>query len=86
MPRSEALKEAQKRYRARIKGTEVGDRIYERIKVYNREAFKKKYTEDEGFRMAKNEYCRLRAYYKEYETGTLRAIRGLFGDNQFYGR
>ena len=86
MPRSPALVLAQKNYMQRIKGTEVGNRVYERIKIHNREAFRKRYTEDEDFRRSKNEYCRLRAYYHDYENGTLRALRSLFGEYQFYGR
>jgi hypothetical protein len=86
MGRSEALKQAQKRYMARIKGSPKGLEIYEKIKALNRESFKKKYSEDEDFRLAKNEYCRTRKYYTDFEAGCFKAIRKLFGEHAFFGR
>lgn len=86
MPRSAALVLAQKNYMQRIRAAKEGNPVYEKIKQYNREAFKRRYTEDEDFRAAKNEYSRLRAYYNDHENGTLRALRHLFGEYQFYGR
>jgi hypothetical protein len=86
MARTEALKEAQKRYMARVKGTPQGDRIYEKVKKANKEHFLKKYREDETFRKMKNESNKLRNYYLSYESGTFRAFRNLFGQYTFYGR
>jgi hypothetical protein len=79
MPRSEALKAAQKRYMEKIKRTDMGARVYERVKAANREAFRQKYLDPE-FREKRKEYCRMHAYYRDYEDGTLRALRRLFGD------
>lgn len=86
MGRTEALKEAQKRYMAKIKGTPQGDKVYEKVKELNKEAFRRKYHEDETFRKNKNEYCKWRKYYLDYEVGTFKALRNLFGDFVFYGR
>lgn len=86
MGRSQALKEAQKRYMAKIKGTPQGDKIYEKVKELNKEAFKRKYHEDATFRKNKNEYCKLRKYYLDAEDGAIKAIKKLFGENIFYGR
>lgn len=83
MPRSPACVEAQKKYMAKIRAAKNGP-VYEKIKQYNRKAFAKRYNQDEEFRLAKNKYCRERAYYKN-EDGTLRALRYLFG-YEFYGR
>jgi hypothetical protein len=86
MTRTLAMKEAQKRYMAKIKGTAQGDKIYEKLKELNKRAFNKKYHDDETFRKNKNEYCKWRQYYKDYENGTLKAVKFLFGENIFYGR
>lgn len=86
MVRTQALKEAQKRYMAKIKGTPQGDKIYEKVKKANKEHFMKKYREDETFRKSKNEYCKWRKYYLDFENGTFRALRNLFGEYTFYGR
>ena len=86
MGRTQALKDAQKRYMAKIKGTPQGDKVYEKLKELNKELFRKKYHEDETFRKNKNEYCKLRKYYLDAEDGALKALRKLFGDHVFYGR
>jgi hypothetical protein len=54
MPRSEALKEAQKRYRAK-------QDKYENIKKINAKSNKKRYAEDETFR--ENAKMKQREYY-----------------------
>lgn len=56
MPRSEALKEAQKRYRAK-------QDKYENIKRINTKSNKKRYAEDETFR--ENAKLKQREYYKK---------------------
>lgn len=56
MPRSEALKEAQKRYRAKA------DK-YEKIKLINTKSNKKRYAEDETFR--ENAKLKQREYYEK---------------------
>jgi len=55
MPRSEALKEAQKRYRAK-------QDKYENIKKINTKSNKKRYAEDETFR--ENAKLKQREYYQ----------------------
>ena len=64
MPRSEALKEAQKRYRAK-------QDKYEKIKKINTKSNVKRYAEDEEFRekakMKQREYYRIKKEKKKQE-------------------
>ena len=80
MPRSEALKRAQKAYMIRIKGTEIGDRIKASMLESSRRAFNRRYANDEQFRLNKNAYERNKAYYRAAENdGVLKSLKLLFG-------
>jgi hypothetical protein len=80
MPRSEALKRAQKAYMIRIKGTEIGDRIKASMLESSRRAFNRRYANDEEFRRNKNAYERNKAYYRAAENdGVLKSLKLLFG-------
>lgn len=86
MVRSEAMKKAQKKYMEKIKGTEIGQRVRESQLLSAKNAFNRRYANDEEFRKNKNNYSIQQYYYKSAEDSALKCIKKLFGDYVFYGR
>ncbi len=78
MPVSEAQKRATANYRARLKGTEKGERMAEMCRGYARKSFNKLYRENPEFRIAKLADCNSRAYYLNDKDQFLRSVRKLF--------
>lgn len=87
MPRTQAMKDAQRRYMQRIKGTEIGERVRLAQLEASKRAFNKRYANNVEFREAKNAYELLKYYYKSAENdGVLKCIRSLYGGYLNYGR
>lgn len=87
MPRSESMKEAQKRYMIRVQGTEVGERIRRAQAEASKRAFNKRYANNILFRESKNAYELQKYYYRSAENdGVLRNLRSLYGGYLNYGR
>ena len=78
---TEAQKRATVAYRERLKGTEKGDILADKMRGYARKSFNKSYHTDEDFRIKKREECRLRAYYDNSDDKFLKCIRKLFESN-----
>ena len=75
---TDAQKRATLAYRERLRGTEKGELLAEKMRGYAKKSFNKIYNSDEAFRERKKEECRLRAYYDNSDDKFLRAIRKLF--------
>ena len=75
---SEAAKRATIAYRLRLKGTEKGDILADKMREYARKSFNKIYNSDEAFKKRKQEECRLRVYYDNSDDKFLRAVRRLY--------
>jgi hypothetical protein len=86
MGRSEAMKKAQKKYMEKIKGTEIGQRVRESQLLSAKNAFNRRYANDEEFRKNKNLYSIQQYYYKSAEDSALKCIKKLFGEYAVYGR
>jgi hypothetical protein len=86
MGRSEAMNKAQKKYMEKIKGTEIGQRVRESQLLSAKNAFNRRYANDEEFRKNKNLYSIQQYYYKSAEDSALKCIKKLFGEYAFYGR
>ena len=77
---TEAQKRATVAYRNRLKGTEKGEILADKMRGYARKSFNKIYNNDMEFRERKREECRLRVYYDNSDDKFLRAVRRLFNE------
>ena len=86
--RSESLKIAQIRYLERIKTENIPqwNKIRTSKLESSKRAFNRRYANDEEFRKNKVKYGIEAYYYRSAEESSLKCVRKLFGDNQFYGR